>query len=91
MREAVGCLLWLSTMTWPDIKNTVRAVACYAHTPTERLWQVIINITSYLNGTKSFGRTYVWGSAQGLEVYADAECADKASYRRSVSGIAVLL
>ena len=30
----------------------------------------------YLNGTKSFRITYVWGSGLGLEVYADADYAD---------------
>ena len=56
-RDAVGSLLWLSTMTRPDMTNAVRAVACYAHTPIERLWQAIMKILSYLNGTKSFGVT----------------------------------
>ena len=93
LREAVGSLLWLSTMTRPDITNAVRAVARYAHTPTERLWQAIMKMLSYLNGTKSFGITYIRGSGLGLglEVYADADYADKANDRRSVSGIAVTL
>ena len=38
VREAVGSLLWLSTMTRPDITNAVQTVARYAHTPNERLW-----------------------------------------------------
>ena len=33
----------------------------------------------------------MWGSGLGLEVYADADYADKANDRRSVSGIAVTL
>ena len=72
VREAVGSLLWLSTMTRPDIMNAVRAVAHYAHTPTERLWQAIMKILSYFNGTKSFGVTYVQGSSLGLDVSAGA-------------------
>ena len=68
VRETVGSLLRLSTVTRPDITNAVRAVASYAHTPTERLWQATLNILSYLNGTKSFGMTYVRGSGLGLEV-----------------------
>ena len=36
-REAVGSLMWLSTMTRPDITNAVLAVARYAHEPAERL------------------------------------------------------
>ena len=91
VREVVGGLLWLSTITRLDITNAVQAVARYAHTPTERLLQAIMKILSYLNGTKSFGITYVRGSDLGLEVYADADYADNANNRRSVSRIAVTL
>ena len=91
MREAVGSLMWLSTMTRPDITNAVRAVARYAHEPTERLWQAIMKILSYLSGTKSLGITYVGGSGLSLNVYADADYANKDNDRRSVSGIAVTL
>ena len=86
MKETVGSLLWVSTMTRPDITNAVRAVERYAHIPTERLWQAIMNILSYLNETKIFGFTYVRGSGLGLEVYADA---DKPNDRRWVPGIVV--
>ena len=91
VREAVGSLIWLSTMTRPDIPNAVRAVARYAHEPTERLWQAITKILSYLNGTKSLGITYVRGSSLSLNVYADADYTNKENDRRSVSGIAVTL
>ena len=91
VREAIGSLMWLSTMTRPDITNAVRAVARYAHEPTERLWQTITQILSYLNGTKSLGITYVWGSSLSLNVYADADYANKENDWRSVSGITVTL
>ena len=86
-REAVGSLMWLSIMTRPDITNAVLAVACYAHEPTERLWQAIMKIWSYLNGTKSLGITYVRGSGLSLNMYADADGASKDNDRRSVTGI----
>ena len=91
VREAIGSLMWLSTMTRPDITNAVRAVARYAHKPTERLWQAIMKILSYLNGTRSLGITYVRGSGLSLNVYADADYASKENDRRSVSGVAVTL
>ena len=50
-----------------------------------------MKILSSLNGTKHFRITFVQGSGVGLEVYADADYADKANDRRSVSGIAVTL
>ena len=46
-------------MTRSDITNAVRAVERYAPTPTERLWQAIMKMLSYLDGTKRFGITYV--------------------------------
>ena len=73
MREAIGSMMWLSIMTRPDITNAVRAVARYAHGPTERLWQAIMKILSYLNRTKSLNITYVRGSGLSLKVYADAD------------------
>ena len=42
--EAVGSLVWLSATTRPYITNAVRAVARYAHEPTERLSQAITKI-----------------------------------------------
>ena len=90
-KEAVGSLMWLSTMTRPDITNAVRAVARYDHGPTERLWQAIMKVLSYRNGMKSLGITYVRGSGPTLNVYADADYANKDNDRRSVSGIAVTL
>ena len=88
MREAVGSLTWLSTTTRPDITNAVRAVARYAHEPTEKLWQAIL---SYLNRTKRLDITYVRGSGLSLNVYADADYANMENDRRSALGIAVIL
>ena len=50
-----------------------------------------MKILSYLNGIKSFRITYVRGLGLRLEVYEDADYADKANHRRSVSGIEVTL
>ena len=91
MWEAVGSLLWLSNKTRPGIANTVRAVARYAHVPTERLWKAITKTLPNINGTKCLGITYVRGSGLSVDVYADADYADKDNSRRSVSGIAVTL
>ena len=89
--EVVGRLLWLSTMTRLDITNALRAEARNAYEPTERLWQAIMKIILYLNATKSLSIIYVRGSGLSLNVYADADYANKDNDRRSVSGIAVTL
>ena len=51
-RVAVGSLIWLSTMTRPDISNVVRAVAHHSHNPTNRNWKAVLKIMAYLHGTR---------------------------------------
>ena len=90
-REAVGSLMWLSTMTRPDISNAVRAVARHSHNPTERHWKAVLKIMAYLHGTRFMGLTFVRGSGLDLHAYSDADYADKANDRRSVSGTVITL
>jgi len=90
-REAVGSLMWLVTMTRPDIANAVRAVARHSHNPTERHWKAVLKIIEYLLGSKELGITYERGYGLDLVLFTDSNYAEKADDRRSVSGIAVLL
>ena len=91
VRAAVGSLIWVGGMTRPDIANAVRAVARQAHNPAERHWRAVCKIISYLNGTKKLGLVFSKGGGLKLSVYVDADYADKANDRRSVSGVAVML
>ena len=38
-REAVGILMWLSSMKRSDISTAVRAVARHSHNPTDKHWK----------------------------------------------------
>ena len=51
--------------------------------------QAIMKILSKLNGTKRLCITYVRALGLSLNVFADADYANKDNDRRSVSGIAV--
>ena len=90
-REAVGSLMWLSTMTRPDISNAVRAVARHSHNPTDRHWEAVLKIMAYLHGTRGMGLTFVRGSGLNLTACNDAGYADKSNDRRSVSGTVITL
>ena len=90
-REAVGSLMWLSTMTQPDISNAVCAVARHSHNPTDRHWKAVLKIMAYTNRTRGMGLTFVRGSGLDLTAYSDADYADKSNGRRSVSGMALTL
>ena len=48
-RETVGSLMWLSTMTGPDISNAVRAVAGHSHNPADRHGKEVLKIMAYLH------------------------------------------
>ena len=90
-REVVGSLMWLSTMTRPDISNAVRAVACHSHNPTDRQWKTVLKIMAYLHGTRGMKMIFVRGSGLDLTAYSDADYADKSNDKRSVSGTVITL
>ena len=90
-KEAVGSLMWLSTMTRPHISNAVRAVARHYHNPTGRHWKAVLKTMAYLHGTRGMGLTLARGSGLHLTVYSDAEYVDESNDRRSVSGTVINL
>ena len=91
MREAVGSLLWVSGMTRPDIVSAVRAVARQTHNPSSRHWKAVVKIIAYLKRTKDLRLLFVRCGNFVLSVYVDADYASQSNWRRSVSGVAVML
>ncbi|CAN0005911.1 unnamed protein product, partial [Sphacelaria rigidula] len=87
--NAVEGLMWLATVTRPDITNSVRALARQSHDPCERHWEAVMKVPKYLNETKNFGLWFK-KAHDGLSVYCDADYAKKETDRRSVSGVAVM-
>ena len=49
----------------------------------------MLQIIRYLLGTKDLSLTFEWGSGLEISGFADANYAEKANDRRSVSGVAV--
>ena len=81
--------MWLVVMSRPDITNAVRAVPRHSNNPAERHWKSVLQIIIYLLGTKDLSLTFEWGSGLEISVFADANYAEKADDRRSVSEVAV--
>ena len=71
-REALGALMWTTTMTRPDIACAVRAVARFCENPGPAHKKAVMKILQYLLHTKEWGITYggqLWtlhGSKHGL-------------------------
>ena len=87
-KEAVGGLMWLVVMSRPNI-NAVRALSRHSNSPAERHLKAVLQIIRYLSGTKDLSLTFEWGSILEISVFADANYAEKADDRRSVSGVAL--
>ena len=85
-REAVGSLMWLVVWSKPEIYNATCAVARHVDDPSERHWQAVLQIIKYARGTKDQGLTFERGPNLDLSAYTDANYAEKADDRRSVSG-----
>ena len=83
-QSAVGCLLYLSTKTRPDIAYAVGNVAKFAEKPTTEHWSAVKRIMRYLNGTFNYGLLY--GDPSYLIGYSDANWAGDLDDRKSTSG-----
>ena len=55
---AIGALMYLANYTRPDIAFSVNLLARYNSAPTERHWNEIKHILSYLHGTCDMGLFY---------------------------------
>ena len=77
-------------MPRPDItNNAARAALRHSNSPAKRHWKAVLQIIRYLFGTKDLSLTFEWGSGLEISVFANANYAEKADDRRSVSGVAV--
>ena len=83
-QSAVGCLLYLSTKTRPDIAFAVSNVAKFTAKPTIDHWTAVKRIMRYLNGTIHCGLRY-YGDTK-LVGYSDADWAGDLNDRKSISG-----
>ena len=57
-RELIGCLLWISMGTRPDISYAVNQCARYSSDPKPDHWTACLRILRYLKGTSDYGLHY---------------------------------
>lgn len=88
-REAIGCLIYISNGTRPDICYIVNKLASYCACPKSAHWKAVQRVFSYLNNTSCFGICY--GEESDLIAYSDADFASDVDSRRSTSGIVIKL
>lgn len=85
-REAIGCLMYLTAGTRPDIAYAVSKAARSMESPTQNDWTMVKRIFKYLRGTSTYGILYkIDGST--LQVYSDADFGGCSKTRRSTTGV----
>lgn len=91
-REAVGSLIFLSTVSRPDICFAVNQVSRFINNPNEKHWQAVKRILRYLKGTIDYSISYEKSSSIfKLVGYTDSDYAGCIETRKSTSGYIFVL
>lgn len=86
-REAVGSLMFLATVSRPDIAFAINTASKFVNQPSEKHWHAVKRIFAFLVGTKDVGIMYRSdGSEPQLIGYSDADYASDLETRRSTTG-----
>ena len=84
-RQAIGCLLWLSRGTRPDIAQAVAKVARFVEYPTTEHVKSVKRIFRYLASTIDLEMRY-YPKNEGIIAYVDADFGGCTETRKSTTG-----
>ena len=88
-RELVGALLWIATVSRPDIAVAVNVAARCQHRPTKQLWSYLTRILRYLKKYPDYGLVYKRHKLSEKEcpltIFVDASFAPDVEYHRGKS------
>ncbi|KAK7588126.1 hypothetical protein V9T40_005371 [Parthenolecanium corni] len=91
-RQLVGCLLYISLISRPDVSFAVNFFSRFMNSFTEELFNYLKRVVVYLVHSKELKLTYSHSSVSPiLECFVDADWAADTTDRKSVSGCAVKL
>ena len=87
-RQAIGSLLYLSTISRPDISFAVNYLSRFSSKPKNSHWKMIKRVFQYLKGSIHFG-IHFDGSTK-LIAYTDSDYGGDLTTGQSTSGVLVL-
>jgi len=90
-REAIGKLLFLASVTRPDIAYATNQLSSYMESPRLVHWEGVKRIFRYLKGTKTYGLYFQHNSNEKLNSFSDADFAGDTKTRKSTSGFVITL
>ena len=86
-REAVGSLLFLATVSRPDIAYAVSVASKFIDKPNKIHWNAVKRIIRYIKGTLNFGLIYKSNNdITKIQAFSDADYAGDLTDRRSTTG-----
>uniref|UniRef100_A0AAV1UAD0 Uncharacterized protein n=1 Tax=Peronospora matthiolae TaxID=2874970 RepID=A0AAV1UAD0_9STRA len=85
-RNAVGCLMYLTVGTRPDLAAAVGVPSQFASEPCPTHWQALKRVFRYVNGTRTHGIEFQASEDDSLQGYSDADWDGDIESRRSTSG-----
>ena len=88
VREIVGSLLYLSTISRPDISFSVNFLSRHVNKPKFVHWKIIQRIFRYLRGTIEYGIFYP-DERSTLTIYSDANYGGDITDLNSTNGVLV--
>ncbi|KAL0267052.1 UNVERIFIED_CONTAM: hypothetical protein PYX00_009420 [Menopon gallinae] len=89
-RELIGCLVYLSKATRPDIAFAAMTLGRYCNDPGKEHWTLAKRVLRYLKATPELGIKYSRNVKQ-LEAFTDSDWAGNVDDRRSCSGNVLML
>jgi len=87
-REAIGSLLYLATISHPDISFAVNYLSRFCNRPMVSHWKMIKRVFQYLKGTMNFGISF--NGDKELIAYTDSDYGGDSATRHSTSGVLVV-
>lgn len=87
-REAIGSLLYLSTISRPDISFAVNFLSRFCASPTDVHWSMVKRIFKYLRGTTKAG--IFFNGDTKLEAYSDSDFGGDKETRMSTTGVLLM-
>ncbi|CAL1265951.1 unnamed protein product [Larinioides sclopetarius] len=85
-RQAVGALLYISTVTRPDISAAVNILSLRNEKPRAKDWEAVKRTIRYLKTTVNLKLTFNTSEQPVLRAYADSDWANDPTDRKSTSG-----
>lgn len=89
-RELIGCLLYLSVATRPDIAHATSLLSQFNDCFNKVHWSAAKRVLRYLKGTSNQGILYRYGE-ESMAGYVDADWGGSSDDRRSFTGYAFIL